>query len=141
MHYGNLGLFGGGIRNKDGRVWIFNKFRLPRSRKVRFICFNESPLENERCFLFHLKRCFRSQDILICLDFFGLVVFWSLVLYGLLRKLRLIQKFMMSSLGKQITAIQVLPNISRSKVNQTMKFNQLIEYKVRNISLHKSCRK
>ena len=34
--------------------------------------------------------------------------------------------------GKQIIAIHVLPNISRSKDNQAMKFGQLIEYNMRN---------
>ena len=37
--------------------------------------------------------------------------------------------------------IHILPNISRSKGNQTMKFGQLIEYNKRNIFLQKSCRK
>ena len=32
----------------------------------------------------------------------------------------------------------MLPNISRSKGNQTMKFGQLIEYNMRNIFLEKS---
>ena len=32
----------------------------------------------------------------------------------------------------------ILPNISRSKGNQTIKFGQLIEYKIRNIFLEKS---
>ena len=36
---------------------------------------------------------------------------------------------------KQTIAIHVLPNISRSKSNQTMIFGQLIEYKMRNIFL------
>ena len=35
---------------------------------------------------------------------------------------------MMSQPGIKITAIHILPNISRSKGNQTMKFGQLIEY-------------
>ena len=35
---------------------------------------------------------------------------------------------MTAQLGKQIIAINILPNISRSKSNQTMKFGQLIEY-------------
>ena len=39
---------------------------------------------------------------------------------------------------KQTIAIHVLPNISRSKSNQTMIFGQLIEYKMRNIFLEKS---
>ena len=35
----------------------------------------------------------------------------------------------------------MLPNISRSKDNQTMKFGQLIECNIRNIFLEKSCTK
>ena len=48
---------------------------------------------------------------------------------------------MMSQTGKQTIRTHILPNISRSKGNQTMKFGQLIEYNVRNIFLYKSCRK
>ena len=44
----------------------------------------------------------------------------------------------MSQPGKQIIEINILPNISRSKDNQTMKFGQLIEYNMRNISPEKS---
>ena len=44
---------------------------------------------------------------------------------------------MMSEHGKQNIAIHILPNISRSKRNQTMKFGQLIKYN-RNIFLEKS---
>ena len=56
----------------------------------------------------------------------------------LIRKIRLISKFMKSKSGKQTIAIHILPNISRSKGNQTMKFGQLIEYTMRNIFLEKS---
>ena len=35
---------------------------------------------------------------------------------------------MTSEHGQQIRVIHALPNISRSKVNQTMRFYQLIEY-------------
>ena len=52
---------------------------------------------------------------------------------GLIRKVRLISKFMMSQLGKQTIAIHILPNISRSEGNQTLKFDQLKEYNIRNI--------
>ena len=45
---------------------------------------------------------------------------------------------MTSSTGKQIIAMQTLPNISRSKDNQTISFSQLIEYNMRNIFLQKS---
>ena len=47
-------------------------------------------------------------------------------------------KFMTSQLDKQIIAIHILLNISRSKGNQTMKFGQLTEYNMRNIFLEKS---
>ena len=55
----------------------------------------------------------------------------------LIRKIRLISKFMTSQPGKQAIAIHILPNISRSKGSQTMKFAQLIEYYLRNIFLEK----
>ena len=54
---------------------------------------------------------------------------------GLLRKLRLISKFMMSQTGKQIIAIHILPNISRSKDNQEMMFGQLTEHNIKNTFL------
>ena len=57
---------------------------------------------------------------------------------GLIIKIMLISKFMTSEPGKQTIAIHILPNISRSKGNQTMKFGQLIEYNMRNIFLEKS---
>ena len=37
--------------------------------------------------------------------------------------------------GLQTIAIYILPNISQSKDNQTMKFGQLIEYNMKNIFL------
>ena len=57
---------------------------------------------------------------------------------GLIGKLRLISKFMTSQTEKQIITIDILPNISRSKDNQRMKFGQLIVYTMRNIFLEKS---
>ena len=41
--------------------------------------------------------------------------------------------------GKQTTVIQILGNICQIKGNRIIKFDQLIEYKVRNIFLKKSC--
>ena len=41
----------------------------------------------------------------------------------------------------QTIAIHILPNISQSKDNQTINFDQLIECNKRNIFLQKSCRK
>ena len=40
---------------------------------------------------------------------------------------------MTSKPGQQAIGIHILPNISRSKGNQAMKFGQLIEYNMRNI--------
>ena len=45
---------------------------------------------------------------------------------------------MMSQPSYQTIVIHILPNISRSKGNQTMKFGQLIECNMRNIFLEKS---
>ena len=48
---------------------------------------------------------------------------------------------MTSQPGLQTIAIHILPNISQSKGNETMKFGQLIEYDKRNTFLQKFCRK
>ena len=44
----------------------------------------------------------------------------------------------MSQPGEQTIAIHILPNISKSKGSQAMKFGQLIEYNMRNIFVEKS---
>ena len=48
-------------------------------------------------------------------------------------------KFMTSQTWQQLIKIHILPNISRNKDTQTMKFGQLIKYSVGNIFLQKSC--
>ena len=50
-----------------------------------------------------------------------------------IRKIWLISKFMTSQPGKQTITMHILPNISRSKGNQTTKFGSLIQYIKRNI--------
>ena len=45
---------------------------------------------------------------------------------------------MTSQPGLQIIAIHMLTNILRSKVNQAMKFGQLLRYNTRNVFLEKS---
>ena len=52
--------------------------------------------------------------------------------HGLIRKIRLISKFMKSQPGKQTITIHILPNTSRSKGSKTMIFGQLVEYDMRN---------
>ena len=44
---------------------------------------------------------------------------------------------MTSQSVKDTIVIHILPNISRSKGNQTMKYDQLLEYNIRNIILEK----
>ena len=60
---------------------------------------------------------------------------------GLIRKTRLISKFMTSSLVNKTIAIHILSNTLRSKGNQTMGFDQLIECNKILIIIQKSCRK
>ena len=57
---------------------------------------------------------------------------------GLIRKIRFISKLMTSQAGKEIITIHLLLITSRSTTNQTTKFDQLIEYKMRNLFLEKS---
>ena len=73
-----------------------------------------------------------SRYLNFCLHF--LVIYQN----GLIKKIRLISKFLTSQLDKQTIVIHILPNISKSKGNQTIKFGQLIECNTRNIFLEKS---
>ena len=59
--------------------------------------------------------------------------FMVMLKIGLIRKLWLISKLMLSQKGQQIIAIQILPNISSSKGNQAIKLGQLIKHNIRNI--------
>ena len=56
----------------------------------------------------------------------------------LIKKIILISNFVTSQTGSQTMVIQIFLNISRSTDNQTMKFGQLIEFEIRNISLENS---
>ena len=72
---------------------------------------------------------------LFVLKIFFVVTFWSCRKNGLIRKIRLTSKFKTSEPRYQTIAIHMLPKISRSKGNQTVKLGQLIEYNKRNIFL------
>ena len=52
---------------------------------------------------------------------------------GLIRRLRVISKFMTSQSEQQKIIVHIFSNISRSKDNQKMKFGPLIEYNMTNI--------
>ena len=73
-----------------------------------------------------------SRYLNFCLDF--LVMQEN----DLIREIRLISKFMTSQPGKQTIGIHILPSMSRTNGNQTMKFGQLIKYKMRKFFLEKS---
>ena len=94
------------------------------------------PQNNEKCFLFHLKSSFCSQDMRIFV-----LPFWSCRKSILIKTIRLISKFMTSQPGKQTIAIYMLSNIWRNKGNQISRFVQVIEYSKRNIFIPKWCRK
>ena len=54
-----------------------------------------------------------------------------------IREIREISKFITSKPVRQTITIHIMPNISRNKGSQTMKFGQLTYYNVRNIFLEK----
>ena len=56
----------------------------------------------------------------------------------MLEKLGLISQFFTSKSDKQTITVRILPNISRSKNNDTIKVGQLREYDMRDIFLEKS---
>ena len=60
---------------------------------------------------------------------------------GLIKKIRSISKLITSKPGEKSNCIHILPNTSRSKGNQTIKFGQLIEYNMTSILLENSCTK
>ena len=62
---------------------------------------------------------------------------WPCRKNGFIRKIRLTSKFMTSQTRLQPIAIHILPNISQSKGDQTMKFGQVIKYNKINIFLQK----
>ena len=104
-------------------------------QKSLFLLSNESSLKTmKNAFYFLLK-------IVFVLKIFKFLIFTFLVKWenGLMRKLRLISKFMTLLSGKQAIVIHVLSNIPRCKGNQTMKFGQLIEYNVTQFFLQKWC--
>ena len=78
---------------------------------------------DKKYFLLPLKALF-------VLDIFNFLseIFGHLEKNGLIRKIWLISKFITSHTGWQTFTIHILPKISWSKGNQTIKFGQLIEY-------------
>ena len=82
--------------------------------------------------------CFSLKSLLVLKIFRFLSLLFGHAEKRLHWKDRLISKFMTSQSGKQRIAIHILFNISCSKGNQTIKFDQLIECNMRNTFLEKS---
>ena len=125
---GEFWIWFNGKLEKKSKIWHFFFFKggLSPSKKIYLLHWKHFK-NDEKCFLFHLKSFSHSQGIQVFV-----LTFWSCREYSLIRKVRLISKFMLQP-GLQTITIHMLPNILRSKHNQTMKLGQLIEYKKRNI--------
>ena len=65
------------------------------------------------------------------------MTFWPSKKNDLIRKTRLISKLMISQFDLQTITLDILPSMSRSKGNETMKFGQVTEYNKRNIFVQK----
>ena len=111
----------------------FTNFKGVLSGLKQFLAIENPSKMIKNTFYFILKTLFLSP---MYLNFCNEFLFMQK--NSLIRKLRLISKLMKLHLGEQTIAIDILPNILRSKCNQTMKFDQLIEYNMRNIFLEKS---
>ena len=104
------------------------KVGLSPSKKVCFIRLIKSPLKVMKNVFYFIVRAPFVLNIWIFV-----LTFWVMWKNGLIRKLKLISKFMTSQPGWQVIGIHILANILRNKDSQTMKFGDLIEYNKRNI--------
>ena len=110
-------------------------------KKLRYLLHWKPFKSYEKCFLFHLKSSFRSQDIF---NFFYLN--FSGLFHHIKNRLDYKDKanFKIHDVTTRLAKIcnrHILPNISRSKDNQAMKFGRLIEYNKINIFLQNLYRK
>ena len=96
----------------------------------------ESPLKKMK------KGFYFTSKALFVLKIFKLLAWlFGHVSTSWIKKIKLLSNFMTSQPGEQIIVIHMLPNISRSKDNETMKFAHLIDCNIRNIFLEKSSSK
>ena len=97
------------------------KVGLSPSKQNYFYLLQWKHFKNDgKWFLFHLKSSSRSLDIKIFV-----LKFWPCRKNVLIRKIKFISKFITSQPGYQRITIHILPNISWSKGNQTLKFGQV----------------
>ena len=105
------------LKGKQRKLQKYINFKISKARHMFYISYRDIMFERNESFL------------TFCLDF--LVMQKN----GLIRKIRSISKLMTSQYGKRTIEKHILPNVSRRKGNQTMKFCQLKEYSMRNIFL------
>ena len=115
-------------------LWIL-KVGLSPFKETCFICFNESLLKMMKN---ALDLILKTLCVLKSFKSFSWIFRHAARKNGLIRKLRLISKLMTTQHRYQSVTIQILPNISRSKGNETMEFGQLIDYDKRNIFFRRS---
>ena len=88
------------------------KVRFSPTKRNRFLFHRKLFKNDEKCFFISTEKFFSfSRYSNLCLDF---SITWK---SGLIRRIRLISKFVTSQPGKQTIAIHILFNISRSKGN------------------------
>ena len=114
------------------------KVGLSPSKNILFYFFNESSLKMmKNAFYFILKALFVLKIFKFLSWHLGHVEKTAYII----KKIKLISKFLTSEPGQQTITMYILPNISRSKGKHTLKFGQLIEYNNKNVFLQKLCRK
>ena len=119
------------MKKHGPEIWSSLLFHIKSSKDLN-VC--KGPMSGMRQFLTAESplKLIKNVSYFLLGAFFVLELFTFfldfLVMYknGLTKRLRLIPKFMTSQTGQQIMTIHILPNISRSKDNQTMKYGPLI---------------
>ena len=119
------------------------KVGISPSKKMCIICFNESPTKmiknNEKCFLFHLKRFFCSQNVQIFV-----LTFWSCrkkTAWQHVKKHKVHFKIYNVTTRLKNNYDKHIGQYLTNKSNQKMKLGQFAEYNKINTFLQKSCRK
>ena len=86
-----------------------------------------------------MKNSIHFKALFIFKVFKFALTFWHCIKNGLIKKIRLISKFMTSQPGEQTITIHTSLDISQIKRSKKMKFGQIIEFSRRNIFLQKLC--
>ena len=114
-----------------------------RKRKLKGPLLSLTQLLTAKSHLEMMKNAFyfMLQALFVLKTFTFLFWLFDYVEKRLDKKGKFNSNFITSQTEQQIITIYILPNIWRTKDNQTMKFGQLIKYNVRNVFLQKLCRK